>query len=111
MTPQEVADRYFACVRTRDLDGWMALFAEGANYILPNGKAFTGLAAIREVQQMVFQSGAPTPSPQSKLVDGNRMAVEVQVELPDGAIRRTANLYTLDDEGRIARLSVFMQGA
>jgi hypothetical protein len=109
MTPAELAKRYFACVRARDIDGWMALFAEDARYILPNGNLFEGAANIRAVQTSVFASGAPFPTPQQKLIDGKSMAVEVEAMLPDGSTRRTVNLYTLNDEGLIQQLSVFMQ--
>jgi hypothetical protein len=109
MTPSELAERYFACVRARDIDGWMALFADDARYVLPNGKHFEGAAEIRAIQTSVFASGAPFPTPQRQLIDGKAMAVEVEARLPDGSTRRTVNLYTLNDAGLIQQLSVFMQ--
>lgn len=109
MTPIDVADRYFACVCARDIDGWMALFADNARYILPNGKQFSGLAEIRAVQTGVFATGAPFPTPQRHVVEGSIMAIEVEARLPDGSTRRTVNLYTLNAAGLIERLSVFMQ--
>jgi len=110
LSPHAVAERYIACVRARDLDGWVALFDENAVYILPNGNAYEGVAAIREVQQMVFAASPPSPTAKSMLAEGNRIAVEIEVRLPDGGTRRTVNHYTLNDAGRITRLSVYMQG-
>lgn len=110
MSPAEVAERYIACVRARDLDGWMDLFADDAVYRLPNGTEFAGKVAIREFQAKVFGSGAPFPTPVGRLVDGNRMAVQVQAQLPDGTVRHTANVYTLGDDGRIALLEIYARG-
>lgn len=110
MTPNEIADRYFASVRARDIDGLIALFAEDATFILPNGQEFKGAAAIREIQLGVFANGAPYPTPRAMVVGEKSLAVEVEARLPDGSVRHTANLYALDGEGKIQRLSVYMQG-
>jgi ketosteroid isomerase-like protein len=110
MTPSDVATRYFECVRAKDIDGWMALFAEDALYMLPDGSEFAGKEAIRAFQEKVFGSGSPFPTPLSLIASDNAIAAEVEARLPDGTTRRTTNVYHLDGEGRIARLSVYKQG-
>lgn len=108
--PSATVDAYFAAVRARDIDAWMALFAEDASYSLPNGQTFQGKAAIREFQQVVFGSGSPFPTPGARFVGSNGIAVEVEAQLPDGSVRHTANHYRFDDSGRIRSLTVYMRG-
>ena len=108
--PNAVADAYFAAVRAKDIDAWMALFAENAIYTLPNGNVYQGKPAIREFQQMVFGSGAPFPNPGLRFVGSEGIAVEVEAQLPDGSVRHTANHYQFDDEGKIRSLTVYMRG-
>ena len=46
-------------------------------------------------------------APRTELVEA--IAVEIEARLPDGTARRTANFYHLNGDGRIQRLSVYMQ--
>jgi uncharacterized protein (TIGR02246 family) len=108
--PTELADRYFASVRARDIDGFIALFAEDATFTLPDGTELSGKTAIREMELRVFSAGAPTPSRMASVESDNAIAVEVHVRILDGTTRRMANFFQLDVEGRIKRLSVYRQG-
>lgn len=111
MTPTELADRYFACVRSRDLEGYIALFAPDAVMILPNGQECVGTEAIAALQGRIFASGGPRPTPLARLGGGAEgIAVEIRAELPDGSARHTANFFHLNAEGLISRLSVYMRG-
>ena len=105
-----VVDAYFAAVRARDIDAWLALFAEDATYALPNGAVYQGKAAIREFQAMVFASGSPFPHPRGRFVGAEGIAVEIEAELPDGSVRHTTNHYRFDDAGKIRSLTVYMRG-
>ena len=109
MNPKEVADRYFAAIRARDIESLMALYADDAVFVLPNGKESRGVAAIRATHQNVFNAASPTPVPQCMIVGDSAIAVEVDAQMPDGTSRRTANLYHLNHQGRIQRLSVYMR--
>lgn len=108
--PRAVVDAYFAAVRARDVDAFVALFAPDAVYTVPNGKTMTGHAEIREFQQMVFGAGAPVPHPQGRFVGPEGIAVEIEAHLPDGSVRQTTNHYRFDGAGRIASLKVYMRG-
>lgn len=108
--PNATVDGYFAAVRARDIDAWLALFAEEAVYALPNGQAFQGKPAIREFQQMVFAAGAPFPTPGTRFIGAEGIAVEVEAQLPDGTVRQTTNHYRFDDAGKIASLKVYSRG-
>jgi len=109
VTPADVAERYFACVRAHDLDGLVALYAEEACFVLPNGHEFNGIDAIREMHRSVFAAGGAIPTPLASIADTRSIAVEIEARLPDGTVRRTANFYYLNAAGRIQRLSVYMR--
>jgi ketosteroid isomerase-like protein len=106
----QLVTRYFDCIRARDIDGLIALYADDAIFVLPNGREFEGAKAIREMQLGVFAHGAPVPSPSRIISHGDGAAVEIQAKLADGSVRRTANFYQVNDAGKIQRLSVYMQG-
>lgn len=101
---------YFNCIRARDIDGLIALYADDAVFVLPNGREFVGADAIREMQLGVFAHGAPVPSPSRIIADSDGAAVEILATLADGSTRRTANFYQVNEAGKIQRLSVYMQG-
>ena len=107
MTVESVVERYFVAIRSRDIDGLLALYAPDASFVLPNGKQFDGIAAIGELQRSVFAGAAPTPTVVNKVLGTNSAAVEIEARLADGTVRRTANFYQLSAEGRITRLSVY----
>ncbi len=109
MTADTVTDRYFAAIRSRDIDSLIALYADDATFILPNGKAFVGKAAIREMHLGVFAAGAPIPSPTLLIAGEAAIAVEIEASLPDGTVRHTANHYQLNGDGLIQRLSVYVK--
>jgi 3-hydroxyisobutyrate dehydrogenase-like beta-hydroxyacid dehydrogenase len=108
--PNATVDVYFSAVRAKDIDAWMALFAEDATYALPNGQLFQGKSAIREFQQMVFKSGSPSPNPGARFISPDGVAVEIEAQLPDGSMRHTANHYRFDETGKIWSLTVYMRG-
>jgi uncharacterized protein (TIGR02246 family) len=109
MNPKDVADRYFAAIRARNIDDLISLYADDATFVLPNGKESKGVAAIRQTHQSVFDAGAPMPMPLVMIVGDAAIAVEIEAQMPDGTSRRTANFYQLNSLGRIQRLSVYMR--
>jgi ketosteroid isomerase-like protein len=40
MKPTDLAERYFASVRVRDIESFIALFAEEATFTTPDGRVF-----------------------------------------------------------------------
>ena len=109
MNPKDVADRYFAAIRARDIDDLMTLYADDATFVLPNGRESKGVAAIRAMHQSVFNASAPQPVPQAMILGNDAVAVEIDAQMPDGTSRRTANFYYLNSQGRIQRLSIYMR--
>lgn len=111
MTPDELAGRYFTCIRAKDIDGLMELYEDDATFILPDGRELQGKAAICEMQSAVFSSAAPFPTPGARVSDDNGIAVEIAARLPDGTIRNTLNFYRLSGKGLIQQLNVYMRGS
>lgn len=109
MNPKDVAERYFAAIRARNIDDLMALYADDATFVLPNGKESNGVNAIRQTHQSVFDASTPMPVPQAMIVGEAGVAVEIETRMPDGTSRRTANFYHLNSQGRIQRLSVYVR--
>jgi ketosteroid isomerase-like protein len=109
LKPESVVERYFASIRARDIDNLIVLYAQDATFVLPNGKEFSGVAAIRDMHLGVFGASAPLPSPVAMVVGKQSVAVEIEARLADGTVRHTANFYHLTGEGRIHRLSVYMR--
>jgi hypothetical protein len=107
--PKAVTDRYFAAIKARSLDDLMALYADDATFVLPNGKESKGIAAIRQLHQYVFQAAAPVPTPRAWVIGNASAAVEIEAQMPDGTRRQTINVYYLNDRGQIERLSVYMR--
>ena len=71
-----VTDRHFAAIRSRDIDSLIALYADDATFILPNGEIFSGTAAIREMHLGVFAAGALVPTPTALIAGDGCVAVE-----------------------------------
>ena len=107
MHPKDLPNHYFPSVRARDIDRFMALFAEDAIMILPDGRELSGAPAIRAMELAVFAASPPMPTPVAIVADQHSVAVEIDVRLPNGQLLKFANFFHLDDQGRIKRLSVY----
>jgi uncharacterized protein (TIGR02246 family) len=105
--PEEVAKAYFNAVRTKDLDAFGELFAEDAVFVFPDGKDYVGLPAIIEMERAAFANTGPSPTPRVMILGDKAVAGEADVELADGRVIQAANLFYLNDEGKIQRLSSF----
>lgn len=110
MSHVEIVDQYFASVRARDIDAFMALFANDAIFITPDGRSHAGADAIRTMESAVFATeNPPTPSPGPVVANEYSAAVEVEVRLPNGAIHRMGSFFQFNASGSIQRLSIYRQ--
>ena len=107
MNNDDLAHQYFSSVKNRDLDSLCALYVADAELVLPDGRELFGVAAIREMYQGLFGSQAPSPTPVHIVAGDNAVAAELEIRLPNGDIRRTANFFSLDAQGLIKRLSIY----
>ncbi len=107
MRNSDLANRYFSSVKHQDLDSLCALYSADAELILPDGRELLGVEAIREMYRGLFASQAPSPTPVHIVVSAGSVAAELEIRLPNGDIRRTANFFSLDSQGLIKRLSIY----
>ena len=110
MTPQEIADRYFAAMVQQDLEALLALFAEGATIVWPDGREITGKAAIREAYMAMFTRPTNNPAPGPLMVGPECFSTQVLSRLPDGRERRTLNVFRLGANALVARMDSYKQG-
>jgi len=107
--PAAVADAYFAAIRSHDVDGIKHVFATTAELLTPTG-TYVGPENIAQ-----FYAGqafaAPDLQPQVGpfLIDGNRLAVEIVLQMY-GQKSRVADVFEIRD-GFIQRLAVYLGGA
>jgi ketosteroid isomerase-like protein len=100
-----VINDYFNAIRARDLDGIGASFTDDATLITAAG-TFTGRDAIVGFyRDLAFAVEDLWPEPGPLLVDGDRVAVEIDLRM-GGRITHVADVFTLAD-GRIARLAIY----
>lgn len=104
--PAAVAGRYFAAIRARDVDAVKACFAEDAELVNAAGTV-TGRDAIGDFYAstaFTFDDLAPSPGP--FVVDGDRLAVEIELRMA-GRSNRVADFFEIRD-GLIDRLAIYM---
>jgi ketosteroid isomerase-like protein len=103
--PADVARAYFAAVTAHDADAIAACFADDAELVTAAG-TFRGREAIggfyRDSMVNVYDL-RPTPGP--LIVDGDRVAVEIDL-LRDGRHIAVGDFFTIED-GKITRLVIF----
>ena len=104
MTQQEIADRYFAAMRTQDLEALLEVFDVEGIIVWPDGRTIEGKAAIREVYTRLFQHPSNNPAPGPLMIGPESFAVEVASRFDSGETRRTTNVFRLAANGLIARM-------
>jgi hypothetical protein len=107
VTHRDLAERYFANVRARNVEGLAALFTPDAEMVLPDGRVLPGVEAIWAMYTQLFATTPPTPTAESFIVGSNGVAVELVARFADGSVRRTANLFYTNDEGLVRRLCIY----
>jgi len=106
LTPSEVASEYFARMRAGDLSV-VDLFHEDAE-LIGLGTRRQGRAAILDFYQGVIERAGPTPRQIGGLLaDGERVAVEILIELAEGATVHAVDMFVVDS-GRIRSLTYFI---
>lgn len=107
MNINQLAAQYFSSVRNQNLDSLCALYVADAVLAIPDGTELIGVAAIRNMYASLFANQAPSPTPINVVVGDNMVTAELQIQLPNGDIRHTANFFHLNSEGLIKRLNVY----
>ncbi|MET0885619.1 MAG: nuclear transport factor 2 family protein [Mycetocola sp.] len=103
-TSAQVVAAYFAGVTAGDAIAVADLFADDA--ILHNAAGtLKGNDAIRRMYEQGLAGAKMTPSPGRLVIDGDTVAVEIDLEV-DGAAVRLGDFFTIRS-GRIQQLSIY----
>ncbi len=104
--PRETATAYFRAIATRDVETIRRLFAPDAELVSMAG-TFRGPDEIAEFYaQTAFGFHDLMPHPGPYLVDGERLAVEIELEM-GGNRNAVADFFTIRD-GLVHRLVIYM---
>ena len=104
--PAAVARAYFAAITAHDADAVQACFHDDAELVTSTG-TYRGPAAIGDFYRQnafKFEDLRPTPGP--FLVDGDRLAVEIELRM-GGRTTPVADFFTVEGE-RIRRLVIYL---
>lgn len=103
-SPVEVVETYFAGVIAGDPEAVADLFAPDA--VLRNAAGtLTGADAIRRMYGNALKPGAMKPHPKRLIVDGEDVAVEIDL-ITNGDSVSLADFFTIRD-GKIERLVIY----
>ena len=104
-----VVATYFAAIAAHDANAVQACFADDAELVTAAG-TYRGPAAIGDFyRQGPFQFDDLTPAPGPLLVDGSRVAVEIDL-LMGGRHTPVADFFTVEHD-RIHRLVIYLGSA
>jgi hypothetical protein len=103
--PADVARAYFAAVTAHDPDAIAACFADDAELVTNTGR-YEGAEAIGSFyRDTLLQYDDVRPNPGPLIVDGNRVAVEIDL-FRGGRHIAVGDFFTIEDD-KIRRLVIF----
>ncbi|WP_285249466.1 nuclear transport factor 2 family protein [Pseudarthrobacter sp. fls2-241-R2A-168] len=102
--PTTVVDAYFAGVKAGDASAVAALFAPDAQLINAKG-TLRGADAIQRMYENGLAPGAMTPSPWPPVVNGDHVAVEIDLDV-NGVPLKLGDFFTIRD-GKIQTLTIY----
>ena len=106
MTPTEVVEKYFECMRAGDL-AVVEIFHDDAR-LIGLGTVVAGRDAIRDFYAASIAASRPHPRLVGPLlVEGGRVAAEIEISLSTSAAMHVMDLFEVDD-GRIRSLTYFV---
>jgi hypothetical protein len=108
MTIEEVARAYFDAVAVHDADAVKACFADDGELITATGR-YRGPEEIATFyRDTTFTAADLRPAPGEFFVVGNRLMVEIVLEL-NGGRTAVADFFTVEGD-KIERLAVYLGG-
>jgi len=108
MTPKDVARRYVELSNAVDYNAMADLFAEDADWIpISPIEPRKGREAIRQgYLKQVEHTNRPIVNDRY-YAEGDTCVVEFEVQLGDDRVAAIVDVFTVNDEGEIARLAVY----
>ncbi|UVO52642.1 nuclear transport factor 2 family protein [Sphingomonas sp. SUN039] len=110
MSRTDAVAAYFAAMRAQDLEAFAALFSDNAEIVWPDGRAVSGIDAIRTTYARLFEHPSNNPQPGPVMMADDCCATEVHSKLPDGSERRTINVFHFGADDRFIRMASYRQG-
>jgi len=108
-TETSIAHRYAAAINAADIDALMALFADDGVLLHPAG-VFADRAAMAGFYTDAVFAGKAVIEVVATARDGNREWAQIEATSPlseDGERMYAADVFELDDAGRIVRLAIY----
>lgn len=108
---EQLIGAYFDAITAQDADGLGAMFGADGELSTVIG-TYRGAVEVAGFYRGVFAMGETAPRPGALLVEGNRVAVEIVLELA-GSPSRFADFFTVavgPDGPRIDRLVIYRGG-
>jgi hypothetical protein len=109
-----VAQEYVRLLNEKEYTKIVHLFAEGAEFI-GQGVCLSGRSALEDFYPRAINSLSPDRvSIQSSISEGNSCAIEIEAVYRDNGVetsRWASDVFTVDSEGRIIRLAVYVRSA
>jgi hypothetical protein len=102
--PAVLADAYFAGVTAHDPDAVQACFADDAE-LVTGGATYQGAQAIGDFYRQSINVPDLKPTPGPYLVDGNRLAVEIDLFVAGNHIH-VADFFTFEND-KVTRLVIY----
>jgi hypothetical protein len=109
MMGEELRTRYWSAMQAADLPAVLALFAEDAVVVLPDGIEHKGKPALKALFANIL-ANRPSPSPGPITGGGDYWAAEVETITQDGGKRNTANFFRLNGDGLVASMHGYRRG-
>jgi hypothetical protein len=102
--PAAVADAYFAATTAHDPDAVLACFADDAE-LIHGDETLQGIKAIGDFYRRSITVPDLKPTPGPYVVDGNRLAVEIDLFVAGNHIH-VADFFTIE-HGKITKLVIY----
>ena len=107
--PRATADRYVAVATADGKEALAELFAPDATFHAPNGTVYQGRDEIAGFYRKYLADLVPAFHIHRAVAEGSDCWIELADGPVDDPILRAGNHFTVDDDGFIVRLAVFLR--
>jgi limonene-1,2-epoxide hydrolase len=107
--PRATADRYVAIATADGKEALAELFTADATFHAPNGTIYHGREEIAGFYRKYLANIVPAFHIHRAVSEGCDCWIELADGTPDAPILRASNHFTLDDDGFIVRLAIYLR--
>lgn len=109
MDTAALARAYYRAINAAELEPLLELFTDDVVFRLPDGRMVEGRDALRRMYTGVFAQSGPQPQPVRIVPSDDAVAVEVEVHLSDGSVRKMSSFFEVAPSGKFSRVSVYQR--